>query len=92
MTPHFHLMPLKSAILASGLLFTATAACAQDQDSGFAGLDVDGSGGLSLEEVQAAVPDVTTETFAAYDTDASGDLSTDEFAVWAQVSQGDVKQ
>lgn len=48
----------------------------------FATLDTDGSGGLSLAEVQAAAPEVTEEEFAGYDVDESGELSEVEFDAW----------
>jgi hypothetical protein len=48
----------------------------------FEQLDADGSGGLSLAEVQAAAPSVTTEEFAAFDADGSGELSMSEFDQW----------
>ncbi|RMA43099.1 EF-hand domain-containing protein [Rhodophyticola porphyridii] len=40
--------------------------------------DTDGDGLYSLEEVQAAMEDVTEEMFAAADTDGDGFLSEDE--------------
>ncbi|SHG41865.1 hypothetical protein [Cognatishimia maritima] len=40
--------------------------------------DMDASGGFSLEEMQAAYPDLTEEGFVALDTDESGELSMEE--------------
>lgn len=40
--------------------------------------DTDGNGTYSLEELQAAFPDLTQEVFTAADTDADGALSADE--------------
>ena len=57
------------------------AALAQDLD--FATLDADASGGVSLEELQVALPELTEEEFASYDLDASGELSEDELAAVA---------
>lgn len=57
------------------------AAFAQDAVApDFATLDTDASGGISLTELQVAMPGVTAEAFAAADTDASGELSAEEFA------------
>jgi len=55
----------------------AAPALAQTVD--FATVDVDQSGTVTLEEVQAAMPDVTEEQFAAADADQSGNLSEEEF-------------
>ena len=52
----------------------------------FSDLDTDGSGGLSLTEVQLHAPDVTAEGFAAYDADGSGELSEVEYTAWVQAS------
>lgn len=41
-------------------------------------LDTNGDGMLTLDEVQAAYPDVTAEDFSAMDTNADGALSDDE--------------
>ncbi|MCK0167008.1 EF-hand domain-containing protein [Jannaschia sp. S6380] len=40
--------------------------------------DADGDGNVSLEELQAAYPEVTADAFASMDTDADGVLSADE--------------
>lgn len=55
------------------------AAPAFAQAADFAAVDADQSGTVSMEELQAAMPDVTEEAFTAADTDGSGDLSEDEF-------------
>ncbi|MCT8999054.1 hypothetical protein [Chelativorans intermedius] len=55
------------------------AAPAFAQAADFATVDADQSGTVSMEELQAAMPDVTEEAFTAADTDGSGDLSEDEF-------------
>ena len=62
------------------------AALAQDLD--FATLDGDVSGGVSLTELQVALPDITEEDFASYDADASGELSEDELAAVAGADAG----
>ncbi|MGB3408486.1 MAG: EF-hand domain-containing protein [Jannaschia sp.] len=43
-------------------------------------MDTDGDGNVTMEELQAAYPDATTDTFAAIDTDADGVLSEAEIA------------
>jgi hypothetical protein len=68
------------------VLGLSTAAMAQEAAPDFATLDADASGGLSLTEVQGALPDVTAEAFAAADLDASGELSEDEFATLSATS------
>ena len=65
--------------------FTASAACADDSD--FAVIDADGSGSLSLTEVQTAAPQVTAEEFITYDADSSGELSAEEFSVWQDAAK-----
>ncbi|MBZ0124124.1 MAG: EF-hand domain-containing protein [Roseovarius sp.] len=42
--------------------------------------DADGNGSYSMDELMAAYPDMTDETFAAVDADGSGDVSEDELA------------
>jgi hypothetical protein len=44
----------------------------------FAEVDVDASGELSFEELQAAWPDLTQDEFMAADLDMNGGLSADE--------------
>lgn len=65
-------------------LFTliAGAAVAQEGSDGFATVDTDASGTISLEEVQSLKPDVTADDFTTYDFNGSGDLSQDEFVNW----------
>ncbi|MBF9030669.1 EF-hand domain-containing protein [Rhodobacterales bacterium HKCCE3408] len=41
-------------------------------------LDTDGNGTVSLEELQAAMPDMTEETFVSMDTNGDGSLDLDE--------------
>lgn len=75
-------MRLQSTI-ALAVFLAAGGALASGNDFDFAALDGDKSGGLSLAEVQAAAPDVTSEAFGRYDSDSSGELSQTEFAVFA---------
>lgn len=42
--------------------------------------DTDGNGSYSMEEMQAAVADLSAETFAEIDADANGEVSADELA------------
>lgn len=49
----------------------------------FTSVDADQSGTLTLEELQAVLPDVTQEQFTAADADGSGDLTQEEFAMLA---------
>ncbi len=74
------------SLLTSLVAIFATGALAEKAN--FESLDADGSGGLSLTEVQAAAPAVTADEFSAYDEDASGELSVDEFSTW-MASQSD---
>jgi len=67
-------------------LFAISAATASAEETDFSTIDTDGSGGLSLAEVQGVAPNVTAEEFASYDVDASGDLSIDEFTAWTTPS------
>jgi len=53
----------------------------------FATLDADQSGGVSEDELKAAVPDITDDQFAAADTDGNGELSQDELAAYAASMQ-----
>ncbi|MEM8771557.1 MAG: hypothetical protein AAGD92_07905 [Pseudomonadota bacterium] len=73
-------MTPRTILISLGFAMTATAACAVGAD--FEALDTDGSGGLSLLEVQTAAPSVSTEEFAAFDADANGELSKGEFEDW----------
>ena len=68
--------------ISAAIALVGGAAFAQD-GSAFSALDTDGSGGVSLAELQAAGANVTEETFALYDTDASGELSAEEYSAWA---------
>ncbi|VCU58947.1 hypothetical protein EPIB1_1845 [Tritonibacter mobilis] len=59
----------------------ATLAAAPVMASNFAAeVDADGSGTLSLEELQVAYPALTAETFAQIDVDANGEADMEEVA------------
>ena len=61
-------------ILTTSAALLALAAPAWAQSA----MDTDGDGNVTMEELQAAYPDATEETFAAIDTDADGILSAAE--------------
>lgn len=54
----------------------------------FAALDTDQSGTLSLDEVKAALPDLTDAAYAVADVDQNGELDEDEFAALAASPDG----
>ncbi|SHH18487.1 hypothetical protein [Marivita hallyeonensis] len=64
-------------LIALGLIALPGAALAAD----YVAADGNGDGMLSLEEVQAILPEVTTDTFIAVDADGDGLLNQDELAV-----------
>lgn len=70
-----------SSLVVLGLSTAAFAQAAAAPD--FATVDADASGGATLAEVQAALPDVTQEQFTAADADGNGELSAEEFATVA---------
>lgn len=74
---------MMKSLTALGAVFALAAGAAYAQGDQFTQLDADGSGGLSLTEIQAAVPQATQEEFAQYDADGSGELSASEFSAWA---------
>jgi len=49
------------------------------QGMDFATVDADASGDITLEEVQAVVPDFSEELYGQADMDASGSLNEEEF-------------
>jgi len=70
-------------LIAISTALTLAAGSAGADDSGFAAIDSDGSGGLSFAELQAVDFNMTAEIFAAYDADNSSELSAEEYAAWA---------
>jgi hypothetical protein len=69
-------------ILTASALLALCVSVAHSQSTDFISMDADASGGLSLEEIQAVIPDVAAEDFGRHDGDASGELSVEEFAAW----------
>lgn len=63
-------------LIAAGLVTLPMAAMAAD----YMAADANQDGMLSLEEVQAILPEVTTDTFVAVDTDGDGLVNADELA------------
>jgi hypothetical protein len=80
---------MKKTVLIASVAAFGLAAPVFAQDTTFADADTDMSGGLSLAEVQAIAPDVTSDGFDAYDADADGELNEDEFETWQMANPGD---
>ena len=66
-------MTRRITLIAVLLGATATAAFAEVEDT-------DGNGTYSIEEIQAAYPDVTEDTFAIVDVNGDGAVDADELA------------
>ena len=64
-----------ASIVIIAAMGTAGAAIAQTQVS-----DTDGDGVFSMEELQAAIPDMTEGLFALVDADGDGVVSAEELA------------
>lgn len=64
-------------LIAASLVTLPMAAMAAD----YVAADGNGDGMLSLEEVQAVLPEVTTDTFMQADSDGDGLLNADELTV-----------
>ena len=73
---------MKKSVLIATVAAFGLAAPVFAQTVSFDSADLDMSGSLSLEEVQAASPDVTQDDFDAYDLDADGELGESEFDAW----------
>ncbi|WDR04446.1 hypothetical protein PSQ90_08805 [Devosia rhodophyticola] len=71
---------MKKIILSSIVVLGLSTAAFAQAGTDITALDTDGNGELSLAEVQATMPDVTAEQFAAADLDANGELSATEYA------------
>ena len=67
---------------------SALATSAAFAESDFLAMDADASGGLSLSEIQAVMPEVSEDDFKRYDADASGELSVDEYGAWLAAKAG----
>ena len=64
---------MKTILSAAAAVF-ALAAPAFAQDA----MDTDGDGTVTMEELQAAYPEATSDNFLAMDTDGDGALSAEE--------------
>lgn len=69
-------------IILTAAAFSFAAAAALAGETGFAQLDLDKSGALSLAEINATMADFTAQDLAAIDADGSGDISEAEYAAW----------
>ncbi len=65
---------MKKFLIAAAVLGFAGAAVAQEVT------DTDGDGAYSMEELMAAYPSLTAETFAVVDANADGVVDADELA------------
>ncbi|WP_299042318.1 hypothetical protein [uncultured Tateyamaria sp.] len=66
--------------IASLTFVAAMAIPALAMGQGAADLDTNGDGVLTIDEVQASFPDVTSDTFTAMDLNADGALDANEVA------------
>lgn len=55
----------------------------------FEEVDQDGSGTISLEELQAVAPEATADELAVYDWDGDGELDRDEYEAWLADAESD---
>ncbi len=67
----------RTRLIAASLITLPMAALAAD----YMAADTNQDGMLSYEEVQAILPEVTTDTFIAVDADGDGLINADELAV-----------
>lgn len=70
---------MKTHITLAALALTAWPVFAMGQ-SGTAEIDTNEDGVLTIDEVQAVFPEVSTDAFLAMDLDADGALNADEVA------------
>ncbi|MQQ06856.1 EF-hand domain-containing protein [Epibacterium sp. SM1979] len=70
MTRHFSIALLTTAIFATPVLAGSVPA----------EMDLDGNGSLSLAEMQATFPELTSETFALIDVNSDGEADDSEIA------------
>lgn len=73
-------MNIKLMLATTAVLGLAAPALAEAP--AFEDVDTDGSGAISLSEVQAVAPEVTEADFDTFDHDDDGVLSQTEFEVW----------
>ncbi|MGB7204429.1 MAG: hypothetical protein WBD37_03035 [Anderseniella sp.] len=72
---------MKNLLVALAVSFLATTAAHAAE---LADLDKDANGTVSMEEVTAAMPDVSEDAFKAADADADGQLNAEELATLAK--------
>ncbi len=72
---------MKKILITLGIVAFAASAHAAGPD--FATADTDQNGMVSMEELKAAMPDVTDEAATAADADADGSLNAEEYAALA---------
>jgi len=73
---------MKKLIIAATAIGLSSAAFAQASAPTFAQVDADGSGGVTLTELQAVWPELTAEAVATADANADGQLDQAEFDAW----------
>ena len=69
----------RALVILAGLSLFAFTPMVYAQAPTFADFDANQDGQLTLEEIQAVIPDFTQDDFNAADTDQNGTLSPDEF-------------
>jgi Ca2+-binding EF-hand superfamily protein len=74
-------MKKTSIVFASGAFLLSAAVSATAAD--FATTDTNGDGVVTLDEAQAAMPELTEDMFTSADADGSGSLSPQEFLTLA---------
>lgn len=72
---------MKKTLIALGFVAFTAPAFAEAVD--FTTADSDGDGMISMEELKAAMPDVTDEAATAADADGDGSLNADEYTTLA---------
>ena len=73
---------MKTTLMSAVAVIALTASAWAQSD-----LDTNGDGMLTLDEVQAAYPEITAEDFSAMDTDSDGALSAEEVTAATEAGQ-----
>ena len=74
---------MKTLLITVATIGLTSAAFAQAVAPTFVAVDVDTSGGVTLVEAQAVLPELTAEEFTVADASADGQLDQTEFDAWA---------